>query len=175
MKNYPENECSCEKCASMCEHRPCWGTPNDVEKMMAQEPDLAKRLQEDYWVSTPDDIRVPSPAVKGYEGRRAPLFPQGVCTFLENGLCTLHDKGLKPLEGRVATCKKGAKITKMHEEMRADIVQSWNTPEGKATLAKWRRLVGIDKDAGAPPTGLEMLMELGRMVSQIKTDKILDK
>jgi hypothetical protein len=73
------------------------------------------------------------------EEKRAPWRPYGRCTFLtEEGLCELHDKGLKPLEGRVATCKITKESTKNHAEARAFIVKRWKTKKGKATVEKFK-------------------------------------
>jgi Fe-S-cluster containining protein len=120
---FKTNECSCATCVGMCEHRPCWGTPEEIEKII--EAGLGDRLMNDYWIESPQDVQIFSPAIVGYEGRTAPFMPIGACTFLKNGLCELHDKGLKPLEGRTATCKSSKQAREQHNKVRKFIVDEW--------------------------------------------------
>ena len=55
-----------------------------------------------------------------------------------DGLCRLHVPGLKPAEGRAAL--HGQRIT--DEVRRSDIVKTWNTPKGRAIVARWRKITG---------------------------------
>jgi hypothetical protein len=57
------------------------------------------------------------------------------CAFLtKDGLCELHDKKLKPLEGRIIdhtiTPEEGVVI-------RREILYMWDTPEGKSVVDMW--------------------------------------
>lgn len=135
MKKFKEVVCSCKTCVKMCEHRPCWGTPEEIKKII--DAGYGSRLMMDYWVGVgEEDTDVPSPAIVGYEGRRAPFIPQGRCTFLNaENLCELHDKGLKPLEGRVADCKSGSSNS-VHRFCAA----SFDSDEGRevAALFPWK-------------------------------------
>jgi hypothetical protein len=98
IKNFKTTECACEICIQMCKDRPCWGTPEDVQKII--DAGYQDRLMKDWWVAEPN-ILILSPAIVGYEGKCAPSWPEGKCTFLsESNMCEIHE--LKPLEGRVA-------------------------------------------------------------------------
>lgn len=153
--------CSCENCVGACEYRPCWGTPEDIEKII--DAGYGSRLMNDYWASRGDDINIPAPAIRNYEGRGAPLMPIGRCTFLtKEGLCELHDAGLKPLEGRVTICTGDDAVIKEHQDARVFIVDQWRTPEGKAVYQKWKD--GVE-EAGTPVEPrtkdlLEMLFDM---------------
>jgi len=130
----PVTVCSCDICKSMCD-RPCWPTPEEAKKLI--EAGLAKKLMLDYWCGTENtpDIDLISPAVIGYEARKAPFFPSGKCTFFnEKGLCDIHH--MKPLEGRIADCK-----TKYEEDTHYNVACLWNTPEGEAVVALWKSKV----------------------------------
>lgn len=99
---------SCPGCAtgiSWCERRPCWPTPAEAKAIEAAG--LGHRLMRDYWIEVDGpDLEIRSPAVVGYEGRAAPFFPLGRCTFLtEQKECELVPLGLQPTEGAVACCK----------------------------------------------------------------------
>jgi hypothetical protein len=66
--------CACEACKDACRTCPCIGTPEDIDRLVTAGH--ANRLRLVLW---------------------------GACTFFtENGLCELHDKGLKPTEGRLS-------------------------------------------------------------------------
>lgn len=88
------SECSCALCQSMC-HTPCLGTPEDIEKLV--DAGYADRLVPTEWgvgmivglISRPIYM-LQADTVNGW------------CTFYHNGLCELHDRGLKPTEGQLA-------------------------------------------------------------------------
>ena len=129
-----DSVCSCSKCGEMC-NRPCWPTPDEAQKLI--EAGYGDRLMLDYWVGdgyAGGDIRLISPANQGYEGKMAPSWPQGACTFYKDGLCGLHDLGLKPIEGRRATCPtKGEQPGHLHRE----VAETWNNPDSQTFTREW--------------------------------------
>lgn len=93
------SECGCEKCKQMC-RTPCLGTPEDIERLAIAG--YADRLCLSLWCVgkmaglTDKPLTIVAPRQE----------PDGWCTFrLPDGRCELHDKGLKPLEGKLATCR----------------------------------------------------------------------
>ena len=56
------------------------------------------------------------------------------CAFLENEKCVLHDKGLKPLEGKLASCEQDFRMTKETEL----IFESW-IPLQKTLIEKFSK------------------------------------
>lgn len=124
----------------MCEHRPCWGTPEEAENIM--NAGLGSNLMLDYWVGETDTYMA-TPAIIGYQGENAPFWPEGRCAFLKDGLCSLHDKGLKPLEGRTADCKHNGlsreEYNLKHGLVREHIVTQWQTEKGKEVLERFRK------------------------------------
>lgn len=142
----PTNACSCDVCKDQCK-RPCWGTPSDTVALL--DAGYAKRLMLDYWVGdgrNGDDIRLISPALTGYEGRSAPFCPKGVCVFQRaDGLCELHDLGLKPQEGCEAHHSSESEDGyKLHQR----VAKLWDNDEGDKVVAQWRQLVRKDSDDG---------------------------
>jgi hypothetical protein len=114
----------------MCRTRPCWGTPEEIKKII--DAGFRTRLMKDYWDGTRETdykhVFMLSPAIVGYENSDAPPEPRGKCTFLtKDNKCELHDLGLKPYEGRVSCCKVSHK-TNVHKEC----ALSWNNPEAQA-------------------------------------------
>lgn len=88
------SECSCALCQSMC-HTPCLGTPEDIEKLV--DAGYADRLVPTEWGVG---------MIVGLFSRPIYMLQadtvNGWCTFYHNGLCELHDRGLKPTEGQLA-------------------------------------------------------------------------
>lgn len=99
MKLYYEREqpCTCDKCKNMCKV-PCIGTPKDIEAII--DAGYADRLKETMWM-------VGYLAVKEKPiAMIQPTEKDGWCAFRRpDGLCELHDRGLKPTEGVLASCK----------------------------------------------------------------------
>lgn len=128
-------ECKCSICQRYCQQKPCWGTPEDIMKLIGSG--YANRLMLNYYIKTKDEnIYFPSPAVKGYEGKPAPFWPGGTCTFynLETGLCEIHS--LKPLEGK--TVYHGSSEGNTH----ILIVSTWNTEDAQTLRVKWQEITG---------------------------------
>lgn len=89
--------CSCEACQAMCRRGPCLGTPQDILRIVvAGEGD--KLAVTDYRAL--ESVGIPRQTIM------APLLTPDGCAFLKDGLCTLHDRGLKPTEGRLSGCKR---------------------------------------------------------------------
>lgn len=129
-----ETSCDCEECRSMC-HRPCWGTPKELKRLI--DAGYSDRLMKDYWTEANGErTEILSPALKGHEKQGAPFFPRSEkgCTFWKDGLCELHDLGLKPSEGRLAHHSTSHdKECTLHDE----IHQTWDSDEGRALCATW--------------------------------------
>jgi len=127
MTNFTESQCSCPTCVGSCEHRPCWPTPEEAQKII--DAGFGNRLMRDYWSgdgTDGNDIQLLSPAIVGYEGKVTPWWPEGHCTFLKKGLCQLHDLGLKPLEGRITDCS-GKDQNGIHKY----VALTWNNEEAQ--------------------------------------------
>lgn len=128
------SECSCGACQRMCE-RSCWGTPDDIRKLI--QAGFGSKLMLDWWIGEEDNIYVLCPAETGHEGRSAPSWPGMGCILQKNGLCTIHASGLKPTEGKVASCK--GTPGHVHESMAA----TWDTEEGRALVEEWESKYAI--------------------------------
>jgi len=135
-------ECSCEECKNMCRRRPCWPTPKEVWALI--DKGFGRRLMLD-WLG---EIQIVSPAIVGCEGRSAPFVPMGQCTFLTyGGLCELHSLGLKPFEGRMASCKpcasdllREAAANSLHRA----VAEAWNNSNGGRAVERWESANAAD-------------------------------
>lgn len=86
--------CNCERCKAQC-HTPCLGTPEDILKLI--EVGYRDRLAPTTWLVG---------MLMGVCDRPIEMVQakveNGWCTFYHDGLCELHDKGLKPTEGKLS-------------------------------------------------------------------------
>lgn len=87
--------CRCRFCKAQCLRAPCLGTPQDI--WMLIEAGYKDKLAVTMWGVG---------MIIGALSYSIPMIqivetPAG-CVFFENGLCQLHDLGLKPTEGRLS-------------------------------------------------------------------------
>lgn len=132
---YEETECNCEKCISMCsDNKPCWGLPEEIERII--ELGYSDKLMLVYYLNKNlKPVQILAPALIGYEKKIAPVIQRGRCTFLDSqNECILHKYELKPLEGRVASCKSVNCI-----QLREDLASLWDTEKGKDLVKKWKK------------------------------------
>lgn len=125
-------ECDCEFCQRMC-HVPCTGTPDDIQNLI--DAGYGDRLCCDDF---PGDMeKFIKPALKGYEAKEPPFETMTFegCTFWKNGKCELHDKGLKPLQGKIAhhnfNMLKHEKYLRFFEEV-------WGSQKGQDLIKYWQ-------------------------------------
>lgn len=87
-------DCDCPHCRRQC-LTPCLGTPEDIWRLI--EAGHAKDLRFTLWVvgMLVGKVPFPIPMVQ-------PLQTGHGCVFWIDGLCRLHDSGLKPTEGRLS-------------------------------------------------------------------------
>lgn len=89
--------CKCVSCQSQCMREPCLGTPSDIQKI--KDAGFSDRIVPTAWAAG-ILLRVTTEVIE----MEQPLFDplKGSCTFFNNGLCELHDLGLKPTEGKLS-------------------------------------------------------------------------
>lgn len=115
------NSCNCKICQTMCEKTPCIPTPKDVKKLV--KAGYKDKLDIAYWGvgmligihNYPITIIAPNKKSNGH------------CVFYSNGLCELHDKKLKPLEGKLANCSDlpAKTIEEVKEKPLFKIIEQW--------------------------------------------------
>jgi Fe-S-cluster containining protein len=122
-------------------------TPQEANHLM--DLGLAPRLMKDWLepckqVGNDHRIWTLAPASIGYEGQEAPDMPfeaiftmkpwsKGQCTFLQNGLCEIHDH--KPTQCRLAY---GCQMEKNETcPSNYDLAKLWDNEEGRRAVARW--------------------------------------
>ena len=87
-------QCKCKLCQQQC-HTPCLGTPQDILKLI--KAGYADRLSWTDWAAG-----IIMGCTDHVVGMVQATAEGDWCTFFHDGLCELHDKGLKPTEGRLS-------------------------------------------------------------------------
>lgn len=141
----------------MCS-RPCWPTPEEANKLI--QKGYANKLMLDYWNYYEDDwggnIEILCPANPGYEGEDAPsteafsvfdmLSPTDLTSgcIMQNektGLCELHDKKLKPIEGRLNHHSEVIGGDDIINQTHEAVAMLWKSKEGLNIINKWKKEV----------------------------------
>lgn len=92
----PKTNCSCDECANMCKTAPCMGTPKEINKLidLGYKPFLQVSVSCTGW-----QHGFFHPPITSVQFRSK---PDGSCAMFNNGLCAIHNKGIKPSEGMLA-------------------------------------------------------------------------
>jgi hypothetical protein len=113
-----ENACSCKGCVSMCQRTPCLGTPTDILKLI--QAGHKEKIMPTLWAASIFFGQSPIPMLQIERN------PVSGCVFLnEQNLCSLHDTGLKPTEGKFASHSPNMKA----ENLTLTIAKTWVDPK----------------------------------------------
>lgn len=111
-------ECKCSLCKSQCQ-QPGWGTPEDMFKIV--KAGFGKRLGR----TIINGIQVIIPKKE-----------EGHCTFFKDGLCELHDLGLKPTVCKLSHHSTTAEKFNPKKSIAAFVLKEWQvTKEEMSVLA----------------------------------------
>ena len=129
-----ENACSCTTCQNMCRKTPCLGTPQDILTLVnnGHKDKLKGTIWGAGWSFGIGSIEMVQPH---YDKDR------GACAFLsEDNLCTLHDAGIKPTEGKLATCKPHG-VDAFEKTLAYQVAATWKDPANKSIINKIEKAV----------------------------------
>lgn len=114
--------CSCDRCRDQCKS-PCLGTPEDIEKLVLAG--YQDRLARTIWLAG----KVMGITDKGVE-LIAPWVDKetGFCTFYKDGWCELHEKDLKPTEGRLSSHRTRI-VNDRNQVLSWAVAKEWIDPE----------------------------------------------
>ncbi len=134
---FDEHPCHCDQCIEMCKTYSCLPTPEEATALIRAGYGKQLMLDTRPSVSKPHiKILTLLPAMKGYERMISPMeIGISPCIFLnDKGLCDLHEKGLKPFEGRTVQHN----TNKTTEQAILNLLKSmWNTKSGHSVVIEW--------------------------------------
>lgn len=110
--------CKCALCKSQCRRTPCLGTPQDIWALI--EAGYGDRLALTAWGvgMMVGKLPFPVPMVQIVQ------TPDG-CAFFKDGLCQLHDLGLKPTEGRLSHHSVTAENFDFNRSLSWNVAREW--------------------------------------------------
>ena len=121
----PSN-CKCRLCQMQC-HTPCLGTPHDI--LMLIKAGYGDRLSFSLWEAG---------VLMGTTDHVVPMVQANVngdwCTFFHDGLCELHDKGLKPTEGRLSHHSMTIERKKTKKSISFNVAKEWDDERNLDTI-----------------------------------------
>lgn len=121
-------QCKCRLCKNQC-HTPCLGTPQDILKII--EAGYKDRLAATEWYVgiLMGVIDMPIPMIQSkQEG--------DWCTFFKDGLCELHDSGLKPTEGKLSHHSIRIDNFKASKSIAWNVAKEWLNEENAECIEK---------------------------------------
>lgn len=121
--------CKCKKCQSQC-NTPCLGTPDDILKLI--EAGYADRLAPTMW-SAGMLLGVTNHSIYLIASKTG---EDGMCTFFHGGLCELHDKGLKPLEGKLSHHSTAMDNWTPKRSISWNVAKEWEDEQNADTIEK---------------------------------------
>ena len=113
--------CKCGDCKKHCQTAVCLGTPQDIEKIIDagfKDRLIIKKWHFDTITGNSNDL-VAMCQPKFIEGKG--------CAFFEDGLCTLHNAGLKPTEGKLGHHSKKEDSQSWNKSLVGVIAKTWTT------------------------------------------------
>ena len=111
-------ECKCQKCKQQCK-TPCLGTPEDILRLI--KAGYKERLAITHWWVGIARGKLDFPVIM----IQARQEENGYCTFFHDGLCELHDLGLKPTEGRLSHHSITKENFKFGKSLSWNVTKEW--------------------------------------------------
>ena len=111
-------ECKCQKCKQQC-RTPCLGTPEDILRLI--KAGYKERLAITHWWVGIARGKLDFPVIM----IQARQEENGYCTFFHDGLCELHDLGLKHTEGRLSHHSITKENFKFGKSLSWNVAKEW--------------------------------------------------
>lgn len=122
LEEAPKTECQCEGCQHACKQSPCFGTPEEMEELIAlgHKDKLTITLWLDIYTGNPYPLIAPIRLQNGH------------CTFFQNGKCSIHKN--KGIEGKIIDHTFNNQEIRL---IRLLVLKTWETEEGLETFKKF--------------------------------------
>lgn len=127
-------QCKCRKCKEQCK-TPCLGTPDDILRLI--RAGYKDKLAGTAWCvgMALGRINFPVPMVQAIQTASG-------CVFYKNGLCELHDAGLKPTEGKLSHHSIRQENYKFNKSLSWNVAKEWLDEKNRETIRTVFREIG---------------------------------
>lgn len=119
--------CKCAICKEQC-RTPCLGTPEDILRLI--KAGYGNRLKLTQWCVGMLVGKIPYPITM----IQAQLEDNGYCTFFHDGLCELHDLGLKPTEGKLSSHILSKDNFQFSKSLSWNVAKEWLSEKNITTI-----------------------------------------
>ncbi len=123
-------QCKCQDCKKQCSVSPCLGTPSDIEKII--DAGHGDKIFLTHWAAG-ILLRATKDIVRMYQANN---IPNHGCVFFKDGLCELHEKGLKPTEGRLSHHSQQMHNLEPRKSIGWNVAKTWLDPENAPTISR---------------------------------------
>ena len=137
---YKEHACSCDKCKECCVNCPCLGTPDDILRILESG---RKGIIHTGWAvgliyGLIDHL---------IEMYQPTMMDDGIgCVYrMADGLCELHNNGLKPVEGSLSECKPQKSTLK--DSIAYAVAMTWEHPDNEQVINKIKSIINQQNKA----------------------------
>lgn len=127
-------QCKCRKCKEQCK-TPCLGTPDDILRLI--RAGYKDKLASTAWCvgMALGRTNFPVPMVQAIQTASG-------CVFYKNGLCELHDAGLKPTEGKLSHHSIRQENYKFNKSLSWNVAKEWLDEKNRETIRTVFREIG---------------------------------
>lgn len=126
-------QCRCAECKKQC-RTPCLGTPQDILALI--EAGHSDKLSKTEWLvgMILGKLEVSISMVQLIQTK------QGWCICYNDGLCELHDLGLKPTEGKLSYHTIKAENYKFAKMLSWNVAREWISAENESAIEQIHKL-----------------------------------
>ena len=126
-------QCKCKLCQQQC-HTNCLGTPQDILRLI--KAGYADRLAPTEWWAGMVMGCTDHPVVMVQ-----PTNDGEWCTFFHDGLCELHNKGLKPTEGKLSHHSMKVDNWTPRKSISWNVAKEWEDVRNSSTIKEIANLM----------------------------------
>ncbi len=139
-------QCKCNRCKSQCEVAPCLGTPQDILKLI--DAGYADKILPTVWAAGVA-MKITDKIVNIYASTQISRdkIGKGPCIFYKEGLCELHDKGLKPTEGRLSHHSHTPETFTSAKSLSWNVAKEWLDPANKPVIEEIERKLKLNNQS----------------------------
>lgn len=122
-------QCKCVQCKKQCSVAPCLGTPDDIEKIV--DAGHGDKILASAWQAG-IMMKVTKETVPMFQAAHT----KDGCIFFKDGLCSLHDSGLKPTEGKLSHHSTSPDNFVAKKSISWNVAKEWMDPNNLETIKR---------------------------------------
>lgn len=122
-------QCKCQLCKKQCATAPCLGTPEDIEKII--DAGYGSKVFPTDWAAG-IAMGINTDIIEMYQLEQT----ETGCIFFKDGLCGLHESGLKPTEGKLSHHSHKLETFTKAKSLSWNVAKEWLDPTNAETIKR---------------------------------------